>query len=695
MRFLSELSLLLILTLSPLLILGGLSLRFTIPGVWLLLAGGIGVMAAMTTTLRLRHRFVRPLRTLIDNLYENVETPRGGEPPELRQLLRAIRFSSAAGNVDAMNRVSSLEQQLQSDRNIREQDDLLLKQEREVLRETQREIIDATNDLEVQKLLARETARKLFAVANSSPLNSDAVTELENLQFLLSDSHYLSATENHDLLRLMDRVISITAPLSRKRNTAFHVAFDPDCPRHFVLDDEQFASCLFQLVIRYLQLSHLKPGDLEPIDLKTSDRLQEKQRPVFIRVSQTTGGFTLTFPETVTPMPGAGLDENVTSTGATRNSRTLTFPATLSHQKMSVETGLTAIVVVEDEYLRSSLARRLGFVGVTCTTDFKNQHLDICVVADETSDVFLAIQPYLPETTFVLMLNNRQHYQHPHWITVKDPVTQIQLEKIVARITDEKGISNRKNVLVVDDSEVNIQLLEIQLNELGHSVTIAGTGEIAVTLAKNHRFELIFMDIQMPGIDGLEATRRIRQYNRSVPIVGLTAHATTEEKKECLEAGMNDVLIKPVRMESLSAMTHRLGQPGAFLPLAASGTSVLPIFDLDLTLANANNRHDLAAELFELLLAGLPGDLDTINAASNNIDELKRAVHKLHGAVRYCGVPRLAGAIGKLESALKQDNDSDIRVLLNLLNGEVTALNAWHQDNPDVLGAGDQQIKRR
>jgi len=690
MRFLSELSLLLILTLSPLLILGGLSLGLTIPADWLLLAGGMSIIAAVTTTLRLRHRFVRPLQTLIDNLYENLETPRGDEPPELRQLLRAIRFSSAAGNIDAMNRISRLEQQLRRDRNTREQDELLLKQEREVQRETQREIVDTTRDLEVQKLLARETARKLVAVANSSPLNQDAVTELENLQFLLSDSHHLSAAENHDLLRLIDRVISITAPLSRKRNMAFHVAFDADCPRHFVLDDEQFVSCLFQRVIRYLQLSDLKPGDLKP-----DDRLREKQRQVFISVSQTTGGFTLTFPETVKPMREAGLEENVTPAGATWNSRTLTFPATLSHQKMSVETGLTAIVVVEDEYLRSSLAQRLGFVGVTCTTDFKNQHLDICVVADEASDVFLAIQPYLPETTFVLMLNNRQHYRHPHWITVKDPVTQIQLEKIVARIADAKGISNQKNVLVVDDSEVNIQLLEIQLKELGHSVTVAGTGEIAVTLANQHRFELIFMDIQMPGIDGLEATRRIRQHNQSVPIVGLTAHATTDEKKECHEAGMNDVLIKPVRMESLRAMTHRLGQPGAFPPLAASGTPVLPVFDLDLALANANNRHDLAAELFELLIAGLPRDLDAINAASSNIDELKRAVHKLHGAVRYCGVPRLAGAIEKLELVLKQGNDSEIQVLLNLLNGEVTALNTWHQENPDVLGAGVQQIKHR
>jgi CheY-like chemotaxis protein/HPt (histidine-containing phosphotransfer) domain-containing protein len=680
MRFFSEISLLLLLTVCPLLTLGGLSLRFTIPGEWFLLAGVMSVMFALTTIARVRHRFVQPLKTLTENLYANIETPGRHQPPELRQLLRAIRFYSAAGNVDAMNRVNELELVIRDDISAHNAGDRLLKQEREVLRETKSEIIDATKDLEVQKLLARETARKVIALANSNPLDPEAVTELENLQFLLTDSHLFPATKNHDLLMLIDRVIDITAPLSRMRNATFQVEFESDCPLHFSLDNRRFGSSLFQLIIGYLQLS---------------DQPQDKQEQVFIKIGQTTKGFTLTFPKASNLKPNTGLDESLKSAGATWNHKTLTFPATVIHQKISAETDLTAIVVAEDEHERSSLTKRLSFLGINCITDFKNQHLDICVVSDETSEVFLSIKPYLPEATFVLMLNNRQHYQHPRWITVNDPVTQTQLEKIVARITSTKDISSEKNVLVVDDSEVNIQLLEIQLKELGHNVTTAGTGEVAVSLATRGRFEMIFMDIQMPGIGGLEATNRIRQHNRSVPIVGLTAHATTEEKKGCLEAGMNDVLIKPVRMESLRVMTQRLGQPDAFPPLAASGTTALPAFDLDLALENAGDRRDLATELFDLLLASLPSDLDAINAASSNINELKRAVHKLHGAVRYCGVPRLAKAIEKLELALKQGNELEIQPLLNLLNGEVTALNTWHHDNPDVLSSGDQQIKHR
>lgn len=680
MRFFSEISLLLLLTVCPLLTLGGLSLLFTITSEWFLLAGAISLMSALTTIARVKHRLVQPLKILTENLYANIETSGRHQPPELRQLLRAIRFYSAAGKVDAVSRVNELELEIRDDISAHSAGDLLLKQEHEVLRETKSKIIDATKDLEAQKIMARETARKVIAAANSNPLNPEAVTELENLQFLLTDSHLFPATKNHDLLKLIDRVIDITAPLSNIRNTNFQVEFESDCPIYFSLDDRRFGSCLFQLIIGYLQ---------------PSKQTQGKQEQVFIKIGQTAKGFALTFPRASNRKSNTGLDESLKSADATWNHKTLTFPATVIHQKNSKVTDLTAIVVTEDVQQRSSLRKRLSFLGINCITDFKNQHLDICVVSDETSEVFLSIKPYLPETTFVLMLNNRQHYQHPRWITVNDPVTQTQLERIIAGITRTKDISSQKNVLVVDDSEVNIQLLEIQLKELGHNVTTAGTGEVAVSLATTGRFEMIFMDIQMPGIGGLEATNRIRQHNRSVLIVGLTAHATTGEKKECLDAGMNDVLIKPVRMESLRVMTQRLGQPDAYPPLSASGTTVLPTFDLDLALENAGDRHDLATELFALLLASLPSDLDAINAASNNVSELKRAVHKLHGAVRFCGVPRLAKAIQKLELALKHGKESEIQPLLNLLNGEVTALNTWHHDNPDVLGSGGRQIKHR
>ena len=678
MRFSSEICLLLLLAISPLLILGGLTLSFTILDEWFLLAGAMSIMFSLSAIARLHQRLFQPLKALIKNLYTNAETPENQQPPELRQLLQAIRFYSAAGNVDIMNRIKEFELAARNDISAQIANDLLLKQEREVLMKTKRELADANKKFMVQKLLARETARKLLALANNNPLDSETVTELENLQFLLTDSHHFSATENHDLLRLIDRVIGITAPLARTRNTAFYVDFDSDCSRHFDMDSQRFGFSFFELIIGYLI---------------SDDQNQNQKERVFFKIKRTTKGFSLTFPKASNSTPNAALEKDLISAGATWNHKTLNFPATATHQKTQTNTDLTAIVVAQNEHERASLTKRLNFLGIQCINDFKNQHLDICIVADEKSEVFLAIKRYLPETTFVLMLNNRQQDHQPRWLALNDPVTQTQLEKVVARVASTKKILKDRNVLVVDDSEVSIQLLEIQLNDLGHKVTIAGNGEVAVALATKDRFEMIFMDIQMPGIDGLEATLRIRQQNRTVPIMGLTAHATVEEKRAYLKAGMNDVLIKPVSIERLRDITQRLDRPGAFPPMAASGTNALPAFDLSIALANAGDRHDVATELFDLLLDTLPEDLNAINAASSNIDELKRTVHKLHGAVRYCGVPRLAKAIEKLELALKNGNDSEIQPLLNLLNGEVTALNNWHLDNPDIFSSEDQPLK--
>ena len=133
MRFFSEISLLLLLTVCPLLTLGGLSLRFTIPGEWFLLAGVMSVMFALTAIARVKHRFVQPLKTLTENLYANIETPARNQPLELRQLLRAIRFYSAAGNVDAMNRVNELELVIRDDIRAHNASDLLLKQDQNLV----------------------------------------------------------------------------------------------------------------------------------------------------------------------------------------------------------------------------------------------------------------------------------------------------------------------------------------------------------------------------------------------------------------------------------------------------------------------------------------------------------------------------------------------------------------------------------
>jgi signal transduction histidine kinase/ActR/RegA family two-component response regulator len=117
-------------------------------------------------------------------------------------------------------------------------------------------------------------------------------------------------------------------------------------------------------------------------------------------------------------------------------------------------------------------------------------------------------------------------------------------------------------VMLVDDNSTNAILGRAILEELGVEVDVCEGGLAAVEAATKPGIDLIFMDCQMPGLDGLEATRRIREHERAssrapVPIVALTAHSASDDYERCIEAGMNDYLAKPFRMEQIEAILAR------------------------------------------------------------------------------------------------------------------------------------------
>jgi two-component system, sensor histidine kinase and response regulator len=124
----------------------------------------------------------------------------------------------------------------------------------------------------------------------------------------------------------------------------------------------------------------------------------------------------------------------------------------------------------------------------------------------------------------------------------------------------EPPTAPRGTVLLVDDNVANQQLASAQLDRLGFSVVIAGNGQIAIERLKANRYDLVLMDCQMPVLDGYQATEAIRvdeTGGRRTPIIAMTAHALPAEREKCLAAGMDDCLVKPVRLSELSAMLER------------------------------------------------------------------------------------------------------------------------------------------
>jgi signal transduction histidine kinase/CheY-like chemotaxis protein len=124
-----------------------------------------------------------------------------------------------------------------------------------------------------------------------------------------------------------------------------------------------------------------------------------------------------------------------------------------------------------------------------------------------------------------------------------------------------KNSAKSLRILVADDNLVNQKVAKRMLERLGHSVALANDGKEAFSAIKTASFDLIMMDVQMPEMDGLEATRRIREWEAGktrIPIIALTAHAMDSHREECLAAGMDSFLAKPILLESLKLQIERL-----------------------------------------------------------------------------------------------------------------------------------------
>jgi two-component system sensor histidine kinase BarA len=229
--------------------------------------------------------------------------------------------------------------------------------------------------------------------------------------------------------------------------------------------------------------------------------------------------------------------------------------------------------------------------------------------------------------------------------------------------------SRPPRLLCVDDNLANLLLVETLLNDLGAKVTAVDNGFAALDQVRQHSFDLIFMDVQMPGMDGLKTTEAIRaweteQARAQTPIVALTAHALANERRALLQGGMDDYLTKPINEHQLSqvvlkwtGLTLRGGQPlRASEPASEPGNS-LPVLDHDEGLRLAAGKADLAADMLAMLLDSLEADRQAILIAWERWDReaLIERIHRLHGATRYCGVPQLRAACQRSETLLKQD----------------------------------------
>ena len=232
-------------------------------------------------------------------------------------------------------------------------------------------------------------------------------------------------------------------------------------------------------------------------------------------------------------------------------------------------------------------------------------------------------------------------------------------------------LRERYRILFVDDVEVYRELGRVILTRLGHRVTVAAQGEDAVKEVLRQEFDVVFMDVRMPVLDGYAATARIREMEkgtgRRLHIIAITANTRQDERRKCLAAGMDDYIAKPVlREEMVAALSRQAGQQAgadrgdpdasvacaaAAAPEAGGADCGLPVFDRAGLLGRLAGEEDLVEPLLRSYLGSVSGHLDQLSAAlfASDVQKVLLRAHLIKGASVNIGALQVNQAASLLE----------------------------------------------
>ncbi|HEU0225666.1 MAG TPA: response regulator [Steroidobacteraceae bacterium] len=259
-----------------------------------------------------------------------------------------------------------------------------------------------------------------------------------------------------------------------------------------------------------------------------------------------------------------------------------------------------------------------------------------------------------------------------------------RLRAIVTRdLIVEEHHRRGRSVLLVEDNPVNQRVAQLFLERAGCDVLLANDGSEAIARLEEQRVDLVLMDVQMPVMDGLEATRRLRAAGRSLPIVGLTANAMPEQVAECREAGMDEVIAKPLERERLEAVLEKFAPPVGtrtgrhVVRPAAPERTMADKPEISLARFHEATMGDaaLAKGLVETFVASMAKCLRDLEAglASGDRELMHRSAHTIVGASANLGAGRLEVVAIQAEAAAKRGDLAAVRDLLPSLQKRFAA----------------------
>jgi len=254
-------------------------------------------------------------------------------------------------------------------------------------------------------------------------------------------------------------------------------------------------------------------------------------------------------------------------------------------------------------------------------------------------------------------------------------------------------------ILVADDVPQNVELLELNLRRLGHQPHSVGDGQAAVDAYGAQAFDLILMDVQMPGMDGLEATRRIRAIEQqrgqdAVPIIALTASVLDRDRQNALDAGMNGFASKPLDLAGLlDEMARLLGATPTLRSTPSAAPASLATLDWTAGAHLWGGPLPMARAIVRFL-DEQQAALATLQQAVNQGDRagITALAHRLRGAAANLALPRLAGAIGALEGAADHGPAEQLGTALERVTAEFATVRASVPLVPEAASASVGEV---
>jgi len=243
-------------------------------------------------------------------------------------------------------------------------------------------------------------------------------------------------------------------------------------------------------------------------------------------------------------------------------------------------------------------------------------------------------------------------------------------DRIAASSNSRSKPDRPLNILLAEDNAINQRVTQHMLRIAGHQVTVAQTGKLALASLEQNAFDVVLMDLQMPEMDGFQATAAIREQERlsgrHLPVIAMTAHALKGDRERCLAAGMDDYISKPVTSGSLLA--------------ALAATQLLPcpeeVFDLAAALQLVEGDLEFLCHLAAMLDEDAPQQIADIRDAVESQDaaQLERSAHRLKGSLVPFAAPAAMKAAQALEVMGHSGELSNARGEYRLLDAEILRL---------------------